>query len=46
LQAKYVLEKGLAGIMAWSLESEDFHNICGGGAFPLLTTINKEFGRI
>jgi hypothetical protein len=46
LQAKYVLDKGLAGIMAYALESEDFNNICGGGAFPLLTAINKVFGRI
>jgi hypothetical protein len=41
-----VLDKGLAGIMAWSIESDDFNNICDGGAFPLLTTVNKVFGRI
>jgi len=46
LQAQYVKDKGLAGVMAWSLESEDFRNVCGEGAYPLLTAINKVFGRV
>jgi GH18 family chitinase len=46
LQAQYVIQKGLAGIMTWSLESEDFRNICEAGANPLITAINKEFGRL
>jgi len=41
-----VKEKGLAGTMIWSLESEDFRNVCGEGANPRLTAINEEFGRL
>jgi chitinase len=46
LQAQYVLDKGLAGTMMWSIESEDFRNVCGQGANPRLTAINKVFGRV
>jgi len=45
-KARYVIDKGLAGTMIWSLENEDFRNICGKGANPLLTAINKVFGRL
>jgi hypothetical protein len=40
-QAQFIKDKGLAGIMAWALESEDFHDNCGEGANPLLTAANK-----
>ncbi|RVE46557.1 hypothetical protein evm_008792 [Chilo suppressalis] len=30
----------LAGVMTWSVESDDFNNVCGGGKFPLLNMIN------
>jgi len=45
-KAKYVIDNGLAGTMIWSLESEDFRNVCGEGANPRLTAINKAFGRL
>jgi len=45
-KARYVIEKGLAGTMIWSLENEDFRNICGEGANPILTAINQVFGRL
>jgi GH18 family chitinase len=45
LQVQFVKEKGLAGIMIWALESEDFRNSCGKGANPLLTTANAVLGR-
>ena len=45
-QAQYAKDKGLAGAMAWALESDDFRNNCGEGAFPLLTAINKGLGRL
>jgi chitinase len=45
-KANYVIEKGLAGIMIWSIESEDFRNVCGDGANPRLTAINEVFGRL
>jgi hypothetical protein len=45
-QAQFVKDKGLAGAMMWSLESEDFRNICDEGTNPHLTAINKAFGRL
>jgi len=45
-KAKYVVDKGLAGTMIWSVESEDFRNICGEGENPRLTAINEVFGRL
>ncbi|KAJ9590785.1 hypothetical protein L9F63_016171 [Diploptera punctata] len=44
-KAQYVLDKGLAGIMMYSLESDDFGGNCDT-AYPLLTAINKGLGRI
>ena len=38
--------KGLAGMMAWALDYEDFRNICGNGANPLLTAANEVLGRL
>jgi GH18 family chitinase len=46
LQAQFVKEKGLAGTMMWALESEDFRNKCGEGAYPLLTATNEVLGRL
>jgi GH18 family chitinase len=46
LQAQFIKDKDLAGIMAWALESEDFRNNCGEGANPLLTAANKVLGRL
>jgi chitinase len=46
LQVQFIKDKGLAGIMVWSLESEDFRNNCGDGANPLLTAANKVLGRL
>lgn len=30
---------GLAGVMTWSIETDDFHGSCGGGTFPLVTAM-------
>ncbi|PSN55496.1 hypothetical protein C0J52_02579 [Blattella germanica] len=45
VKAQYVKEKGLGGIMVYSLESEDFEGNCGY-SYPILTAINKGLGRI
>ncbi|ALC40502.1 Cht4, partial [Drosophila busckii] len=41
LKAEFVLEQKLAGIMIWSLESDDFAGSCGAGKYPLLHEINR-----
>ena len=36
----------LAGMMVWSIDTDDFNNDCGDGNYPLLRSLNKglEFG--
>nr|XP_036215864.1 chitinase-like protein 3 [Bactrocera oleae] len=41
LKAQYVKDNDLAGVMLWSLESDDFRGTCGGEKYPLLQTINR-----
>ncbi|XP_017477717.1 PREDICTED: chitinase-3-like protein 1 [Rhagoletis zephyria] len=41
LKAQYVKDNNLAGVMLWSLESDDFRGICSGEKYPLLQTINR-----
>ncbi|GAB0096987.1 uncharacterized protein DMENIID0001_125750 [Sergentomyia squamirostris] len=38
----YALNHNLAGIMIWSIETDDFKDFCGRGTFPLLKRINKQ----
>lgn len=40
-KAQYAIDKNLGGIMVWAIDYEDHKNICGGGANPLLDTINR-----
>ncbi|XP_055837885.1 acidic mammalian chitinase [Episyrphus balteatus] len=40
LKAQYALDQGLAGVMIWSLESDDFHGNCGE-KYILLKTIHS-----
>ncbi|CAG9770896.1 unnamed protein product [Ceutorhynchus assimilis] len=41
LKAQYARKTGLAGVMVWDLDFDDFNNSCGKGKYPLLTAINK-----
>lgn len=45
MQAKYVKDNGLGGMMTWTLDLDDFNNICCKGTFPLVRAVNKELGR-
>jgi len=42
IQAKteYAYDQGLAGVMTWSIDTDDFLGVCNGPKFPLLRTIN------
>ncbi|PSN55500.1 Chitotriosidase-1 [Blattella germanica] len=44
-KTQYVKEKGLGGIMFYSLESEDFEGNCGY-SYPILSAINTGLGRL
>uniref|UniRef100_T1GD51 Uncharacterized protein n=1 Tax=Megaselia scalaris TaxID=36166 RepID=T1GD51_MEGSC len=37
-KAQFALSKNLAGVMIWSIETDDFRGDCGAGAYPLLKT--------
>lgn len=35
-KVNYIKDNNLGGAMFWSIETEDFNNICGNGKFPLV----------
>uniref|UniRef100_A0A182NJ73 chitinase n=1 Tax=Anopheles dirus TaxID=7168 RepID=A0A182NJ73_9DIPT len=41
LKVKYLLDQGLGGAMVWSLETDDFQGVCGGGKYPLMHEIRS-----
>ena len=40
IQAEYAFDEGLAGVMTWSIDTDDFNGTCGGPTYPLLRTLN------
>lgn len=40
-QAEYIRELDLGGAMIWSLDLDDFNNICGCGEYPLLNALAR-----
>lgn len=45
LKAKYVVDNNLGGISAWTVDLDDFNNVCCFETFPLLKAINRGLGR-
>ena len=41
IKARYALEMGLGGVVAWDVSRDDFTNKCGSGYNPLLTAISR-----
>jgi len=40
VKSDYAFDQGLAGVMTWSIDTDDFMGMCNGAKFPLLRTIN------
>ena len=38
-QVDYIREKKLGGASVWNLIEDDFNNVCGDGANPILNTM-------
>ncbi|KAL4713733.1 hypothetical protein ACJJTC_004264 [Scirpophaga incertulas] len=45
LKAEYARKRNLAGVMLWSIETDDFRAKCGSEDFPMLRAINRGLGR-
>ncbi|XP_013168690.1 PREDICTED: probable chitinase 2 [Papilio xuthus] len=45
-KVEYGLSKNIGGIMVWSIETDDFRNVCGNGRYPLLNAINRALGKV
>ena len=41
MKTEFAHDNGLAGVMTWSIDTDDFRGSCGGRRYPLLRTINK-----
>ena len=44
-KSDFAYDLGLAGVMTWSIDTDDFLGMCGGPKFPLLRTINHALYR-
>ena len=42
-QAQYAADKGLAGLMVWSINDDDAHGSCSGRKFDLTRTLLEAF---
>jgi len=40
-----IMFQGLAGVMTWSIDTDDFLGKCNGNKFPLLRTMNNALFR-
>jgi len=40
-KTNFAFDQGLAGVMVWSIDTDDFRGTCLGGRFPLLRSLNR-----
>ena len=38
-KAQHALDRGLGGVFAWSVDTDDFGDVCGDGVNPIMTEI-------
>jgi chitinase len=41
-KSRFVIEKGLGGIMFWSIDNDDFRGLCTGKPYPLIEAAKDE----
>ncbi|KAK2725075.1 hypothetical protein QYM36_001507 [Artemia franciscana] len=46
IKSNFINELGLGGAAVWSLENDDFLNLCGNGKSPLTNTIKQVLGAV
>lgn len=44
-KARYAISKGLGGAMVWDVSTDDFLNVCGAGANPVMSAIKTALGQ-
>ncbi|KMY91489.1 probable chitinase 10 [Drosophila simulans] len=45
-KARYAANNNFAGVAAWTIDLDDFRNLCCNESYPLLRAINRELGRL
>lgn len=45
-KSEYIVKQELGGAMVWTIDLDDFNNVCCRGSYPLLTKVNEVFKRI
>lgn len=45
-KVKYAMQQGLRGVVAWTIDLDDFNNVCCNEPFPLLRAANRALGRV
>ncbi|XP_038121909.1 chitotriosidase-1 [Culex quinquefasciatus] len=45
-KAMYAKEKGLGGVMFWTIDTDDYHGDCHNEAYPMVRAANRVFGYI
>ncbi|XP_055600306.1 probable chitinase 10 [Uranotaenia lowii] len=45
-KGQYVMKNGFGGIAAWTIDLDDFQNMCCEERYPVLSAINRALGRL